>query len=320
MFNQRISYEGMPVLQVTIVGLGNTGRSILNNLLNHKSHRLEINIIDPSADVAGSVMDLSHTSAVDKRHSVVVNDQKRFNQAQYVFYAAGKAIPIGNDRNYNLAVNQEIAFDVFRDFSPVGKPLVIVLTNPNDVITHLLHHILEGRCAQVVGTGTFIDTLRLEWLIAQLMAIDTTDVSAWIIGEHGDNMVPILSHTLVQGRPVRDELKKEWIRDLIYETRRAAHRIKETQGASYFAAAKCATFVMESHLVSNGQMIPLSMFDPDREVTYSRPIRFVDSAIEPVEGFHLEPQENEALELSLQKLNAQQREVLQGLEQNHGFL
>lgn len=295
--------ENISHIQVSIVGFGNVGRSVLNVLLHEAHHAFHLNVIDPSPEISGSVRDLRHSAMLTKYHRIFVNDYERLERAHFIIFCAGSSIPIGHPREYAMMENAGIAKDVFSELSFSNNPMIIALTNPVDVITDCIRGITGLPYQQVVGIGALIDTLRMECQLSWVTKTNPERVSALVVGEHGETMVPIISQTTVDGAPIRDTLDNAIIRDCIYECRRAAHRIKKTQGASYYAAANAAVHVLNTFLKHEDATLNLSVYDPAEDICYSRPHRLQQGKLTAL-PLYLESDEHEALEESKEKIRS----------------
>ena len=120
---------------VTIVGLGNVGRSILHELL-CQSRWLEINIMDPSDQVSGSLLDLGHASMLNGRARFTINNRSKLADSDFIFHCAGVSIPPGHTREYAMYENLHITYDVFSNYEPYKEdPKIIVLSNPLDILS-----------------------------------------------------------------------------------------------------------------------------------------------------------------------------------------
>jgi L-lactate dehydrogenase len=284
-----------------LVGFGNIGRCVMNILLQDEKRQFHINVMDPSPTIAGSLRDLGHSIFLTKRHRLSLNDSVRFNQANFIIYAAGSAIPLGKSREYALRDNVRIATEVFRGFIPLANPVLINVSNPVDALTYVLLRLSGLTPDNVVGVGTLVETIRLEYQLAVVSGADPSQIKALVIGEHGETAVPVLSHTFINGVPVAHAIHEELIRDAIYECRRAAYRIKETQGASYFGAANAAVHVLKAYLSLRSDYLPLSILDAQAGIYYSMPVRHCKGLLEPL-VLSLDTSELEALEESKGKV------------------
>lgn len=295
-------------MNISIVGFGNVGRCIVNSLLQDHHRKYRINIIDPSHEVVGSLRDLGHTSMLTKRHQILVNDKIAFNNAHFIFFCAGESIPIGKSRDYGLIKNREIVSQVFSGFEPHNNPTIFTLSNPVDVLALEIMKASGIPPENIIGIGTIVETLRLTHQLSVVSGIDPEEIETIVVGEHGETCVPLISNTFIRDIPVKRLLSDELIADCIYEMRRAAHRIKETQGAAYYAAANAAVFVFHMYLESTNVVLPLSVYHPTDGVFYSSPVEVGRDTIQPV-VMHTDSLELHALESSIEKIKSRSAHV-----------
>ena len=296
-------------VNVTIVGFGNVGKCVLNVMLQDHHRSFNVNILDPDPNISGGLRDLGHACMIAKRHKIIWNSHEAFESADFIIFCAGKAIPIGANRSYALDENRRIVKDVFANYKPKSNPIVIAVSNPVDVISLDILRESGLDAENILGIGTIVETLRLTHQISLVSGIHPSEIETLVIGEHGETMVPLISNTFIRGIPVSKLLEDHLIRDCIYETRRAAHRIKETQYASYFAASNAVIHVFQSILTQNSNPMPLSIFHEDEGLFYSVPVKVTKGGnLLPI-VLSIDTNELEALEESKQKIR-----VVSGIE------
>ena len=290
---------------VSILGLGNVGRSILHELLTLPLD-LEINIIDPSEEIAGSVLDLGHASMLHPGVRFTINNSAKLDDSDFIFHAAGVSIPKGHPREFAMYENVHITREIFRNYTPYkASPKIIVVSNPVDVIALHTWKYSGLPKENIIGTGTMLDSLRLGYLFRSALGDAEAEVNASVIGEHGEAMVPVLSHSFLNGLPVRERLPKPMIDDCIFECRNAAQRIKKTQGATHYAAARCAVQIMREFLTPGDRCYTLSLHHQDEKagaLFYSMPAKITARGLFKVKDFHLNADEKQGLELSISKI------------------
>lgn len=289
-------------INVTLVGFGNVGKCVLNVMLQDHHRSFNINILDPDPNISGSLRDLGHACMLAKRHEIIWNSQEAFESADFIIFCAGRAIPIGANRSFALDENRKIVQDVFHNFKAKADPILIVVSNPVDVISLEILQASKLNPENILGIGTIVETLRLTHQLSLVSGIPPSEIDTLVIGEHGETMVPLISNTFIKGIPVSKYLEEHLIRDCIYETRRAAHRIKETQHAAFYAAANAVIHVFQSILTQESNPMPLSIYHEEDGVFYSVPIKVTKGGnLLPI-VLSIDTDELEALEESKQKI------------------
>ena len=242
---------------ITLLGLGNVGSVVLNNLLMLETDRWVVNVMDPSPYIEGSWLDLNHALMIHKRHKFVLNDQDYFNKSDYVIHTVGPKVAPGGSRVDFLHQAVEDTRDVLKSFNPVKEPIVIVIANPVDVISHVTWKVTGLPHTHVIGTGTFLDTVRFEYYLAREFGVSEDAVTGLVLGEHGFSMVPILSKTSVSGIDIHKFPEK--VQRAVDFTLHAANKIKETQGATKYGVSAYVTHVLDALLHKRNISLPLSV-------------------------------------------------------------
>lgn len=238
---------------ITVVGLGNVGRTLVSLLLQNKENDFTINILDPSESVQGSFLDLSQASILTD-HKLVLNDFNLFENSSFVFHTAGATVKAGQTRNEIVKESLNLTEKIFSDRVFKNEPYIIVVANPVDVVANYLYSVLKVKCKQILSPGTLLDTARLNYYANSKKGI--------VIGEHGESMVPVMQGNLVKG-------------DLREKTINAAREIKQTQGATFYGVAQCCVKILEVIKANNGSInIPLSIFNSESQVFFSTLTQF----------------------------------------------
>ncbi len=229
--------------RVAIVGVGNVGATFAYTLL-LSGLATEIVLIDVNRERAeGEAMDLVHGVPFAPPVRVWAGDYADCAGAAVTVITAGAAQRPGETRlelsRRNSAIFRQIVPEVARA-NPEG--IIVVATNPVDVLTYETWRVSGLPPERVIGSGTILDTARFRYLLSEYFAVDPRSVHAYIIGEHGDSEVPVWSlaniagmrlpaYCAAQGRPYEPAAMEEIFR----QTRDAAYEIIERKGATYYA-------------------------------------------------------------------------------------
>ncbi|NLG83311.1 MAG: L-lactate dehydrogenase, partial [Firmicutes bacterium] len=186
--------------KVVIVGTGYVGATLAYNLI-QRALVEEIVLIDINrAKAEGEAMDLNHSLPFVRPVVVRVGDYRDCDDAAAVVITAGVAQKPGETR-LDLATRN---FAVYRQIIPEivaggTGAVLLVATNPLDVMTYAAAKLSGLPDQRVIGSGTLLDSSRLRFLLSQHCEVDPTNVHAYILGEHGDSEVPIWSATHIAG-------------------------------------------------------------------------------------------------------------------------
>jgi L-lactate dehydrogenase len=223
-------------IRVGIIGTGWVGSSVAISTL-HLGIANEVWLNDVNEEVAeGEAMDLRHGVSFYPTASVRTASVEEMREADAVVIAAGRGGKPGQTRLDLVRENAEIAMDLGRRLAG-SRGIVVVVTNPVDILTQLVTEASGLPPARVLGTGTMLDTARLRQVVGRELNLDPRSIHAQVVGEHGDSEVVLWSGARVGGTALRDW--PGWTsgleRTLAEEVRTAAYEIIRRKGATNHA-------------------------------------------------------------------------------------
>src|SRR5688500_11178670 len=252
--------------KVGIVGTGMVGASFAFALV-QRGLASEIVLVDADRDRAGGeAMDLSHGLSFAPPVEIRAGGYEDLAGAAVVVITAGAHQRPGQTRLDLLDANARMCADVVPRIVAANPGGVILLaTNPVDILTHLAAEAAKLPWGRVLGSGTTLDTSRLRFLLGAHFGVDTRSVHAYVIGEHGDTAVPMWSSAEVGGVPL-DRLRlpegRAWdagVRAALFEeVRTAAYQIIKRKKATYYAIALALLAVVEAILRDQGTVLTVS--------------------------------------------------------------
>ncbi|MBW3629146.1 MAG: L-lactate dehydrogenase, partial [Gemmatimonadetes bacterium] len=223
-------------MRVGIIGTGAVGSSVAISAL-HAGVANELLLSDArEARAEGEAMDLAHGAAFYPAASVSTASVEEMMETDAVVIAAGRGGGPEESRLDLLRDNAGILRDIGSRLGGYGG-IVVVVTNPVDVLTYVLAESSGISPERVIGTGTMLDTARLRQVLGRELRLDPHSVHAQVLGEHGDSEVIIWSGAHVGGTPLRewpgwDTAQEERVAE---EVRSAAYRIVQRKGATNHA-------------------------------------------------------------------------------------
>ncbi|MFT7722904.1 MAG: L-lactate dehydrogenase [Roseateles sp.] len=222
--------------RIGIIGTGWVGTSVAFSTL-LAGHAGELWLHDQRGDVAeGEAMDLADGAAFYARCAVRAVPLECMREADIVVLAAGRNGRPGESRLDLLRDNARLAAGLGRALAGFGG-IVLVVTNPVDVLTRVVAEASGLPPERVIGTGTLLDTARLRERLAARLGVATPSLHALVVGEHGDSSVPLWSGARVGGMALRDW--PGWRPDeeaaLAQQVRRAAYEVIQRKGATNHA-------------------------------------------------------------------------------------
>lgn len=222
--------------KVGIIGLGYVGTSVaISTLHSGIATELLLNDLDP-VRAEGEAMDLAHGAPFYPHARVATADIADMRDADAVVIAAGKGGTETQSRLELLAANARVMRHIGAALSGC-RGVVIVVSNPVDVLTRVLADASGLPPQRVIGTGTMLDTARLRQTVGHELRLDARSVHAYVVGEHGDSEVCLWSCAYVAGRPLRQwprwgDEQESAVADTV---RRAAYEIIRRKGATNHA-------------------------------------------------------------------------------------
>lgn len=258
----------LPIGQVklAVIGAGHVGATfsyaaLLSGLVG------ELVLVDKDHDRArGEAMDLAHSLPFNRPALVRAGDFADIAGAAATVIAAGANQKKGETRLDLAARNADVARDIARrlaEHNPSG--LVLVATNPVDVITQIVFEASGLPEPYVLGSGTILDTARFRYLIGSHLGVDPRSVHAYFLGEHGDSSVAVWSSATVGSLPILDFAKARGVpmgpperESIERQVREAAYAIIAGKGATYYAVASAMARLVEAVLRDQNTVLTVS--------------------------------------------------------------
>ena len=222
--------------RIAIIGTGWVGASVAISTL-HSGVADELLVDDIRKEVAeGEAMVLAHGASFYPSAIVRTATINEMNEADVIVVAAGRGGRPGESRLQLLRDNATVIRTIGEQLRGYRGTIVMV-SNPVDVLTHVMTAVSGLPSARVVGTGTMLDTARLKQIISRLVNIDAHSIHAHIVGEHGDSEVVLWSAARIAGIPLREWPGWSAQREpaLADEVRQAAQQIIRRKGATNHA-------------------------------------------------------------------------------------
>ncbi len=218
----------------------------------------------------GKALDLAESSPIEGFDSSIkgANAYSAIKGADVVIVTAGIARKPGMSRDDLLGINSGIVETVgkaIKQYCP--KAFVIVITNPLDVMVGVLRDASGLPHSRVVGMAGVLDSARFRYFLAEEFNVSVEDVNAFVLGGHGDTMVPLPRYSSVGGVPLPDLVKMGWttqkrINDIVQRTRDGGAEIVALlkTGSAFYAPASAAIQMAESYLKDKRRVLPCAAY------------------------------------------------------------
>jgi len=293
--------------RIAIVGTGFVGASFAYALL-FRGLAAEIVLIDVNrAKAEGEAMDLNHAVPFTHSTRIWAGDYSDCAGAAVTVITAGAAQKPGETRldlvRKNAAVFASIVPQVVKH-NPDG--IILVATNPVDVLSYLTWKLSGLPSERVIGSGTILDTARFRYLLSEHFGVDARSVHGFIIGEHGDSEVPVWSLTNIAGMRLPEytlhnnaDCSPETMNSIFGQTRDAAYQIIERKGATYYAIGAGLMRITEAIMRDQSTVLSVSSLMKGEYgiegVFLSLPTVLHRGGVERVIRLELSPEEERAL-------------------------
>jgi len=292
--------------KVTVVGAGFVGATTAQRIV--ERDLADVVLVDVVEGLPqGKALDMAQSAAVEGFDAKITgaNDYETTADSDVFVITAGLARKPGMSRDDLLAKNAEIVGGIVSagvKYSP--NTIVVMVTNPLDVMTHLAWVKSGFETRRVVGMAGILDSSRYSCFIARELNVSIKDVRAMVLGGHGDTMVPLPNHSTVNGIPITQLMKKDRIEAINQRTRDGGAEIVKLlkTGSAYYAPSASVCDMVEAILHDTGRLLPCCAFLSGeyglKDVYCGVPVRLDRGGVRDVVEIKLEADELAALKKS----------------------
>lgn len=288
--------------KVVIIGCGNVGMSYAYSLLNQKNYVNELILIDINKDRAiGEAMDLNHGLAFAPGKIVIkAGDYRDCHDAKIVAIAAGANQNVGETRIDLIYKNNIIFKDIIKQVCNSGfKGIFLIATNPVDIMTYVTFIHSKFSHEQVIGTGTTLDTARLRYEVGEEISINTKNIHAYVIGEHGDSEFVPWSNATVGLTNMDNFLNEEKRKKIEEKVRTAAYDIIKRKGNTSYGIGMSMAKITNAILGNENSLLTVSSYDTNNHLFIGGPtIINKNGAIKRI-AINLNKEEQKKLQISI---------------------
>ncbi|HUW04821.1 MAG TPA: malate dehydrogenase [Williamwhitmania sp.] len=252
-------------MKITVIGAGNVGATCAN-VLAQKELANQVVLLDIAEGVAeGKSLDIWQTSSVtnfDSRIIGVTNDYLATKGSSVVVITSGVPRKPGMSRGDLISTNAKIVKDVTEKvvkYSPTA--IIVVVSNPLDVMTYVAYLSAHKKPCEVFGMAGILDSARYKAFIADALDVSPRDVSALLLGGHGNSMVPLVRYTSVGGIPVTQLLDKSVLDKIVDRTRNGGGELVKLMGTSaWYAPGAAAAMMVEAIVRDQRRILPVCAY------------------------------------------------------------
>jgi len=248
--------------KITVIGAGNVGATTAQKVLEMRLG--DVALVDVVDGVPqGKGLDLLESFPVLGLSGDIVgtNTYDETAGSDVTIITAGLARKPGMSRDDLLAANAKIVADVTKSAAPLSPDaIIIVVTNPMDVMAYVAAQASGFPKERVVGMGGVLDSARFRTFISIELGVSVDNIQAFVLGGHGDQMVPLPRYSTVAGIPITELLPEDSISSIVERTRNGGAEIVEMlkTGSAYYAPAASAALMAQAVLLDQKKILPCS--------------------------------------------------------------
>jgi len=291
--------------KVTVVGAGNVGATCAQEIA--RRDYADVVLIDILPNFPqGKALDMNQAGSVLGYEPRIVgtNGYDETADSEVVVITAGRPRAPGMSRDDLVATNEAIVTAVTKEaMKRSPRAVLVVVSNPLDAMCHVARAVSRFPKRRVVGMAGILDTARFSAFIAQELEVSVRDVTAMVLGGHGDQMVPVVSATTVGGIPLAELLTKTRLRKLVERTRFGGGELVSLLGTSaWYAPGAAAAQMVDAICLDQKRVLPCTAYLEGeygiRGLYMGVPAKLGADGVEEIEKLKLTPDEKKMLRAS----------------------
>ncbi|MGD8970074.1 MAG: malate dehydrogenase [Desulfobacterales bacterium] len=292
--------------KVSVVGAGNVGATAAQRLC--EKELCDVILIDIVEGVPqGKALDLTEAAPIEKHdaHLTGTNGYEASEGSDVVIITAGLPRKPGMSRDDLLKTNAGIIRDVTRQVAKLSPDAVlIIVSNPLDAMCHVAYETSGFSKNRVMGMAGVLDSARFRAFIAMELNVSVENTHAFVLGGHGDTMVPLPRYSTVAGIPITELMPKDRIDSLVERTANGGAEIVSLlkTGSAYYAPASAAVEMTESILKDKKKILPCAAYLEGEygihDLYIGVPVKLGQNGIEEIIQITLTDDEQKALQKS----------------------
>ena len=246
---------------ITIIGSGKVGgaAALFSALKKLDDQILLLDVVKGLPQ--GEEMDLNHMLSEQGIDVEIIgsNEYSDMKDSKIVVVVAGSGRKPGMTRMDLLKINAGIVKDVVENIKKHAKDsMIIPVTNPLDPMAHIAYKISGFQRNRIFGMGNMLDLSRFKQFIHEATGHSRDSIRALVMGEHGENMLPLTRFSSVSGIPLNSLLSKEKLEELVQNIRQVAAKVIELKGATIHAPGNAISSIIESVVKDQKKIIPVA--------------------------------------------------------------
>jgi malate dehydrogenase len=290
--------------KVTVIGAGNVGATAAMRLA--EKELADVVLVDILEGVpAGKALDLAEAAPIEKHDAKIVGVSGDYNDVKdsdVVIITAGIPRKPGMSRDDLLSTNMGIIQSVTKEVAAIAPDAtLIIVSNPLDAMCHVAYGVSGFPKNRVIGMAGVLDSARFRTFIAMELNVSVENTHAFVLGGHGDTMVPLPRYSTVSGIPITELMPPERIEALVERTRKGGAEIVSLlkTGSAYYAPASAAVEMADAILKDKKKILPCAAYLEGEyginNLFIGVPVKLGENGIEEIIEIELTDEEEEAL-------------------------
>lgn len=299
-----------------VIGCGNVGATTAYSLMLDRTFS-ELVLIDINTKkAAGEAADLNHGLPFVAPMNIYAGDYSDLADASIIIITAGANQKPGQTRTDLVRENAKIFSTIVKNIIKYNNDaILLVVTNPVDILTYVTWKISGFSAERVIGSGTVLDTARLKYLTGQYLEVDNRNIHTFIIGEHGDSELAVWSCATISGIPLAEFCRSsclncgmETLKTMYENVKNSAYDIIDAKGATYYAIAEAVRRIVNAIVHDEDSVLPVSSLLKGHyglnDVCLGVPCVVGNSGIKKILDLPLDDNEYKALHESADKMKS----------------
>lgn len=250
--------------RVTVIGAGNVGATLAQRIA--EKELADVVLVDIIKDMPqGKALDLAESAPIEGYDSRLIgsNGYKETAGSDIVVITSGIARKPGMSRddlvNTNRAIVRQVTEEAVK-YSP--NAILIVVSNPLDAMCHVAYKVSGFPKHRVLGMAGVLDSARMSYFLAEALGVSVENINSFVLGGHGDTMVPLPRYSTCAGIPITELLSKEVIDRIVERTRNGGAEIVKLlkTGSAYYAPSAATVEMVEAILKDKKKILPCSVY------------------------------------------------------------
>jgi len=296
-------------MKISVIGAGNVGATLAMRIL--ESGIGDVVLVDIVEGLAnGKALDISDAAPIMGHEKTIsgTTDYKEIKGSDVVVVTAGFPRKPGMSRKDLISKNIPIMDAIVKNVKSFCKDaIIIVVTNPLDVISYYIYKSGFFPKEKVIGMAGTLDASRFSNLVAEELSVPRRDIKCYVLGSHGDTMVPVVSKSSVSGEPLRRKMNEDAIKRLVKRTKKRGAEIVANlkMGSAYYSPSAGVLEILKAINEDSGKVLCVStLLEGEYGISgcfLGVPVRIGKAGILEIVQLDLEEEESKALKLSAEK-------------------